>query len=424
MINRSKQGELRTFEAPTIFEAYTRLKQELGEDAVIISTKNIKKGGILGFWGQKVVQITATNKPRQAAKRMKKESSASTTAATLKRTYQNSAPPLPLKKEFQNKENGKQDTLQTTQVAVHSISKQLEASTTSSDLKAEIAEIRKMFQEIQSAGRYRHWPNLPPEFQKAYEKLQSFNIHEDIARALIHRWRDQYPDYKKGDRVDVSLLEHYISEMLVPAGPIQLNKNRATTVMFIGPTGVGKTTSIAKLAALHKIREEKKVALITVDTYRIAAVEQLRTYADLIGVPFKVVSTPAELQSAVQSFKDKDLIMVDSAGRSPRNKEKMKELHDFVQAANADETHLVLSTSVNNDVIQDTMDRFKDFNVSKLLLTKLDEAVHYGMILSIISKTQKPIGYITVGQEVPDDIEVASTKRLSRLILNLDKVHG
>jgi flagellar biosynthesis protein FlhF len=102
----------------------------------------------------------------------------------------------------------------------------------------------------------------------------------------------------------------------------------------------------------------------------------------------------------------------------------MDELKSFVKAAMADELHLVLSTSVNNDVIQDTMERFQDFPVTKLMLTKLDEAVHFGMILSIISKTQKPIGYITTGQEVPDDIEIATRKRLSRLILNLDKFYG
>jgi flagellar biosynthesis protein FlhF len=425
-MSRKEQGTIRMYEAPTIFEAYTRLKQDLGESAVIISTRTIKKGGILGFWGQKVVQITASEKTRHAPKRIiKQDQKDISTAQLLKRAYSNpqavATKPLPTKplpkKEKELKPIANNQSSNGT-IALHN------SKNTAADLKEEITEIRNMIQEIQSAGRYRHWPDLPPEFQKAYEKLQSLNIQEDISRALIHRWRNHYPDFKKGDRVDIKLLEQYIEDMLVPAGPIVLNKNKPTTVMLIGPTGVGKTTSIAKLAATQKIREEKNVALITVDTYRIAAVEQLRTYADLIGVPIKVVSSSNDLKSAIESFNDKDLILIDSAGRSPRNKEKMQELHSYVKAAEVDELHLVLSTSVNNDVIEDTMDRFNNFPINKLLLTKLDEAVHFGMILSIISKTQKPIGYITTGQEVPDDIEVATGKRLARIILSLDKFNG
>jgi flagellar biosynthesis protein FlhF len=194
--------------------------------------------------------------------------------------------------------------------------------------------------------------------------------------------------------------------------------------MFVGPTGVGKTTSIAKLAAQFKIREHKRVALITIDTYRIAAVEQLKTYADLIGVPLKVVDDGDALKKAVKSFSDRDLILIDSAGRSPRSEEKMNELNAYVEAAAPDELHLVCSVSVSNDVLKDTLERYQNFPVTKLMLTKLDEAVHYGVILSIISKTQKPIGYMTTGQEVPDDIEIASQERLSRLILKLDEVHA
>ena len=268
-----------------------------------------------------------------------------------------------------------------------------------------------MILDIQNSGQFQHWPDLPAEFQKAYEKLQSFNIHTDIARALVHRWKNHYPNFKKGDKVDIKLLQNYISEMLIPAGPIRIKgQGKPTITMLVGPTGVGKTTTMAKLAAKYKIQEDRKVALITFDTYRIAAVEQLRTYADLIGVPLKVANSPEELKSAIKSFSDKDLILIDSAGRSPKNEQKMNELKDMVDAANPDELHLVLSLSVHNDVLKDTLERYGDFPVHKLLLTKLDECVHYGIILSIISRTQKPIGYLTIGQEVPDDIELATSE--------------
>ena len=134
--------------------------------------------------------------------------------------------------------------------------------------------------------------------------------------------------------------------------------------------------------------------------------------------------TPGSACGVVDHVCDKDLVLIDTAGRSPRNTERMKDLHEFVKIGKPDELHLVMSVSVNNDVLKDTMQRFAAFPIHKLLLTKLDESIHYGIILSIISKTQKPIGYLTTGQEVPDDIEVATSRRLARLILNLDKIRG
>jgi flagellar biosynthesis protein FlhF len=408
-----KAPAVKVFEGASIFEAYSRLKKNFGEHAVILSTKTVKKGGILGFWGQKVIQITASEDMSPAPlRRSHREEKGIVAGAPVE----------------------KQPSLsQTLKAVVERASESpvgftgegaVSASPALGTLKEDLVEIRRMIQEIQEGATHKHWPELPPEFQKAYHKLQKLNVSEDIARALIHRWKGHYPEFKKGDRVDIKLLESYIGEMLIPAGPIQLEKKRPTVVMMVGPTGVGKTTSVAKLAAQYKIKEKKKVALITVDTYRIAAVEQLKTYADLIGLPFKVVSNSEDLSDAVKSFSDRDVVFIDSAGRSPRNEEKMRELKSFVEASGADELHLVLSVSVGPEVMKDTLQRYRDFPVQKLLLTKLDEAVHYGVILSIIARMQKPIGYLTIGQEVPDDIELATQRRLSRLILGLDKIHG
>jgi flagellar biosynthesis protein FlhF len=385
---------VRVFEGTSIFEAYSKLKRSLGEDAVILSTKHIKKGGMLGIGGKKFIQITASESSYH--------------------THQLPAPkpaaPVP-------SESPQTNRAQQTNTAVTSPDIML-------SFQSDIREIRQMIQDMQEHGQYKVWPDLPQAFQKAYEKLQKFNIDDDIATALIHRWKGHYPNYKRGEKVDVRLLEKYIGEMIIPAGPIQLKTKGPTTVMLVGPTGVGKTTSIAKLAARYKIQQKKSIGLITIDTYRIAAVEQLRTYADLIGIPLKVIDSPDALQEALRSFSDRDLILIDSAGRSPRNTEKMNELHQYVHAAQADELHLVLSMSVGADVMADTLKRYQEFSVSKLLFTKLDEAVNYGAILGIINKTQKPIGYITTGQEVPDDIEVVTQERLARLILHLDKVGG
>ncbi|MBF0245301.1 MAG: flagellar biosynthesis protein FlhF [Planctomycetes bacterium] len=397
---------IRKFEAPTIMEAYSRLKMGMGPNAIIHRTQTIKKGGILGLWGRRVIEITASDEAdvktpvkirrRPGNKLLEKTYGASATSAQNQSVITLAEAP-----------------------AVETEEGSLES------LKNELMDIRKMVQGIQEAGRYRHWPDLPQEFEKAYRKLLRQNIEDDIAKAMIHRWKSHYPDYQSGTKVDTRLLEAYVEEMVVPAGPIRLKENGSPqVVMLVGPTGVGKTTTLAKLAARFKLKDGIKVGFITLDTYRIAAVEQLRTYADLIGVPLKVVSTHEDLGRALEHFRSMQLILIDTAGRSPRNAEKMRDLQNYVKIAKPDELHLVLSMNIHNDVMQDALKRYEPFPVTKLLLTKLDETTHYGSILSIISKTQKPIGYLTTGQEVPEDIEVASGRRLSRLILGLDQIHA
>ncbi len=186
---------------------------------------------------------------------------------------------------------------------------------------------------------------------------------------------------------------------------------------MIGPTGVGKTTTIAKLAANLKLRQNRKVGLITIDTYRIAAVEQLRTYAQIIHVPLRVVMTPDELSAAIDEMDDLDAILIDTAGRSQRNVERLDELKEFLDAAAADEVHLVLSTTANVKNLQAAMDRFGSLGANKLILTKLDEAVSFGMILSIVKRMDAALSFVTTGQDVPDDIEVGQGRRLAQRIL-------
>lgn len=406
------QPKLMRIEAPTIFEAYTKLKRSLGESAVILKTRTYKKGGVFGIGGQKMVEIIASTGMQVPARPVR----AVRENAALKKAYGlNTASPT-----VSASNNGAPTPTPTAQAPVARVPENGFAE----DFKRELAELRVMVQAIHDSGRLRHWPELPAEFQKAFQKLQVLNIHEDIARALIHRWKSHYPDYKKGDRVEVSLIERYVSEMIVPAGPIRILGEKTTVAMLVGPTGVGKTTTIAKLAARYKLKEGLDVAFITIDTYRIAAIEQLRTYAELIGVPLKVVSTPQDMSAALDFFSDKDLVLIDTAGRSQRNRDRMEDLKQFVEASHPDELHLVVSSNIHNDVMQDTLDRFGGYDVNKLILTKLDETAHCGIVLSVVSKAALPISYITTGQEVPDDIEVVESARMARLILGLDKIHG
>ena len=195
-------------------------------------------------------------------------------------------------------------------------------------------------------------------------------------------------------------------------------------VALVGPTGVGKTTTIAKLAANFRLREKRRVGLITVDTYRIAAVEQLRTYADIIDLPMEVVSTPREMHQAVARMADLDLILMDTAGRSPRDEVQIQELKSMLAEAMPDEVHLVLSSVASAKSLANTAEQFAAVGTTALVLTKLDEAASLGNLLPLVRSSRLPLSYLTHGQNVPDDIAPADAGRLARLILGIEPIRS
>ena len=183
---------------------------------------------------------------------------------------------------------------------------------------------------------------------------------------------------------------------------------------------MGKTTTIAKLAANFRLKDKRRVGLITVDTYRIAAVEQLRTYANIIDLPMQVVSTPKEMHEAVRQMAGMDLVLIDTAGRSPKDEIRLRELKAFISEASADEVHLVLSSVASSRTLQQTVERFAVVGATAMILTKLDEANGLGNLLPVLRSSRLPVSYLTNGQNVPDDIEIADSPRLAKLILGLE----
>ena len=174
---------------------------------------------------------------------------------------------------------------------------------------------------------------------------------------------------------------------------------------------------MAKLAAAFKLRHARRVGLITTDTYRIAAVDQLRTYANIIGIPLKVVLTPEEMQQACQSLANCDVILIDTAGRSPNDASRLEEIRDFARAANPHEVHLVLSSTCSEQALTRAIERFSTVHTDRVIFTKTDEAVTLGVLINVMHKAGKELSFITTGQEVPDHIEAVSPDRLAALVL-------
>jgi flagellar biosynthesis protein FlhF len=190
-----------------------------------------------------------------------------------------------------------------------------------------------------------------------------------------------------------------------------------TVAVFVGPTGVGKTTTIAKIAANFALNHKKNVGFITADTYRIAAVEQLKTYAEILGMPVSVIYSPSEIRSAIIEFSDKDLILIDTAGRSHRNKSQFEELKTLVAASGANEAFLVLSATTSIGSCKEILKNYDFLKDYKLIFTKLDEVREAGIILNVKSHSKKSLSYLTTGQSVPDDIEVANIDKITKILL-------
>jgi flagellar biosynthesis protein FlhF len=261
---------------------------------------------------------------------------------------------------------------------------------------------------------------LPPALFDVFTDMIEADVDEQLARDLIDRLRHESHLDLANPLAARARLAQMIEQELRVTGPITMAPGAGRVVALVGPTGVGKTTTIAKLAANYRLRENRRVGLITVDTYRIAAVEQLRTYADIIDLPMDVVSTPREMREAVQRMRTFDLVLMDTAGRSPRDEVRIQELRSMLVEAAPDEVHLVLSAAASSRSLIAAAERFAPVGVTSLLVTKLDEATGLGSLLALARKCQLPYSYLTDGQNVPDDISIAEAKRLSQLILNIN----
>jgi flagellar biosynthesis protein FlhF len=187
--------------------------------------------------------------------------------------------------------------------------------------------------------------------------------------------------------------------------------------LFVGPTGVGKTTTLAKLAAKLSLIDNKKVGLITADTYRIAAVDQLKTYSEILGIPLSVVYEASELPDVMYKYKDKDVILLDTAGRSHKSEELSRDLQDLMNNLENPEIFLVISLTTGYKDIVSIIDAYNFVDEYKIIFTKLDEASSYGNILNVKVESGKALSYLTTGQSVPDDIEIADSEKIVNYIV-------
>ncbi|WP_169977480.1 flagellar biosynthesis protein FlhF [Tautonia rosea] len=382
----------RTYRAGTLKEALSRVRRDLGGSAVILGTREVRRRRLLGLGERELIEVTAappddrTHPPQGAPLRAVSMPRSPVAPAALHETD----PPRPTRPALDDR----------------------------------LGRLHESVDELSRAGRIEHLVvDVPAWLAGTYAHLLDLDVPEPMARRLVRIVADSVePDEAHQPEAIDAALRRAVALNLSVAPPIAGVPGARRVVALVGPTGVGKTTTVAKLAANAKLSLGLRVGLVTVDTYRIAAVEQLRTYAEIIDLPLAVADAPDRILGALSDLGPVDLALIDTAGRSPRDEVKIRELADFLAMARPDEIHLVLSAVSGEKSLHAVVERFAPLGFDRLILTKLDEADRLGALLGVVSRAGRPVSYLTIGQGVPDDIESADRDRLAALILGQEAV--
>ncbi len=335
---------IRTFRADSLQEALEEIRRQMGQDASVLHTRQVREGW-MGWLGKTTVEVTAG---------LRDESPISPSAAARPidgSAYARCSYPL------------------------------------------ELQDLRALLGIVGVDG---------PIADRWIEGTYGFGVA--VAESVVPvQWIDH--------------LRRTVARGIRIAGPIQVPDGQRRVVALVGPTGVGKTTTIAKLAAGFRLESERKVGLITIDTFRIAAVQQLQAYADIMSLSMEVVQEPQQMPEAMERLADVDLILIDTAGRSPRSDARIEQLRGMLAAARPDETHLVLSATSSHETIQNILHGFAPIRPTSAILSKLDETSQTASVLAALEGHEIPISYLTTGQQVPDDIETADEQALVKELL-------
>jgi flagellar biosynthesis protein FlhF len=248
-------------------------------------------------------------------------------------------------------------------------------------------------------------PVLSEVFARLRRKLVRQEVEEFILQRMVQGMLADRIDPEK-DVETIGWIKPFIEKSMKVA-PAPTFGGVTRVAAFVGPTGVGKTTTLAKLAARYSLLDRKKVVMVTADTYRIAATEQLKTYGRIMGVPVEIANTADEMPDIIAKHKGADLVLLDTAGRSPTNEEQMTDLKQFIFKSQPDETHLVLSATTKYFDMLRIVERFGSaVPLNRLIFTKMDETIYYGALLNIMMNFQIPLSFCATGQNVPDDLEI------------------
>ena len=423
--------DLKRYRVNNIQEALQLIKKDLGPEAVIVSTRQVKEGkGTFGLFGKTVLEVTAaldqeqksapakSPPPTQAAaavaygiKDQETQPSSNVVPFRSTSTKDSQSLILPIQKDVQElKESIDEIKIKTATYGDHVINQ----------LKHELGEMRHMLHMIVSQSVHHDDLHLPENLMILFQQMKFGGLEEKFARRVV---LEAQKNISEEDLQNFSYVKIFLARMLMKiiktTNGIENIEQSQKIVSLIGPTGVGKTTTAAKICSEQILQYKRKVALITVDTMRIAAVEQLRAYAKVINVPLSIVSDKVELDRAISSYADYDVIVIDTGGCSQRDETQMFELRDIFDERGRLHNILVLSATTKDSDTNEITRKFGSMPLDSIVFTKLDESSSYGSIFNHAIRLIKPVSYLTKGQNVPEDIELATKERLVDLLLHI-----
>lgn len=413
--------KVRRYEARTYRDALAQVRDDLGPDAVILTTKELSKGGLFGLFSRGAVEIVAATEvplsPPASARTRRSRPEAPTSRPPA--AYARPARPL---SEAARSQSAAASSVADGTPTEASPQPDSEAAERLGRLEEGMREMRRALESVLERGAEPLIPGGPvgvaPVLRESHRRLVEAGVLEaDAVEILADVDLSLLSDRPTEEELRRAVWEAVRAEFSV-SGPL-LSAGRQTerrVVAVVGPTGVGKTTTIAKLAAHYGLIENRRVALLTVDTYRVAAVDQLRTFADIMDLQIEVASTPEEARSKLTALAGQELVLIDTAGRSHSAERRIEELQALMRATEPDEIHLVLSATTKPADLLAIHASFGRLGANRLLFTKLDETATYGGLLTVARASKSPVSYLTNGQKVPEDLAVASAERLADLV--------
>lgn len=374
--------KVKKYAAPSMNEAMKKVRAELGDDAVILNSKVAYTGGFMGLFKKKMIEVIAAIDPEVENEKVE--------MSRMKATSAPIAHPSPSEKKYE---------------------------VPNKSVESELKELKQMISTIKSKNQFE-------KFAEDVQEILLFLKNHDICDTTLFRLGDYLEKRIKSGFLPGSNrnewakqeVKHFLDGLLkgIALGGMSYKKKY---INVIGPTGVGKTTTLAKLAAEAVIEKRMKIAFITTDTYRIAAIEQLKTYAGLLNVPVEVVYKIEDFKKAIDKFQDYDHVFIDTAGRNFREKKYVEDLRGIIDFDHHMETFLVLSLTSKERDMKETISQFSSIDIDRFIFTKLDETSSYGSMINMMTEAKIGASYVTIGQDVPEDITEVNVEEIGHLLM-------
>jgi len=372
--------KIRRYMANNMQEAIQKVKMDLGSDAVILNTRKVKRPGFLSFLRAPLVEVLASVE--------EEEKEAKAVLSDLKD---------PKVEELEGK--------------VKSMEAMLDK------IYQQMSEMKR--DSVLSLANKNEKEDTTSKIYKVFiDNMRQNDVEESVIDEILKALKEEGIDNNSSVNEVFAIFKKEIIKRLGASEEITVGEqNKPKVIMFLGPTGVGKTTTLAKIAANFMIKEGKKVGLITADTYRIAAVEQLKTYSEIMGTPITVIYSPKEMKDAIKKNSESDLILIDTPGKNHKDKKHFDEIREIYKAAEPDEAYLLISATTKPKDCKAIINSYSFIDNYKLIFTKVDETSSLGVLLNVRELTGKSLSYVTTGQSVPDDIEIADAENISKKLL-------